>query len=152
MAKKATQLEALEEAKKAPEQESAQEEKLNQDLFADFSEEDALNWNDAEEIDSGKDFDEFLKIDVGASYTGKFVGDLPREGKDEMDLYVFEDYPSKGYKNLSAINQYSSLVKVFSGEKPSNDIVYRITLHKVVEIKNGRTWKDFRVKKAKLNK
>lgn len=149
MAKKA------EQAASVAEENSATDQVMNaenvQDLHTDpFADAEDLDWSDAETVESSRDFDEFLSLAQGESYTGKFVKPLERENDDP--LFVFEDYPSKGYRNCRAINQYSSLRPVFTGVTPDDNVVYRITLHRIVDIKGGKTWKDFRVQKLNLKK
>lgn len=152
MAKKSDNTEATAPAKEAPIFEADQKGALPtfERVESDSDVEDLFQ--DAEDLStSDRQFNEFFRFqNVGDSYTGKFLGIIKPEGFDDP-IAIFEDYPQKGYRNVSALNVTFAIEKVFGAVEASDvaDYVYRITYHAEKEAKKG-TFKDLRISRAKI--
>ena len=109
-------------------------------------------WSNAEDVSSSdREFNEFFKFqNVGDSYTGRFKGIVKPEGFEDP-IALFEDYPTKGYVNVSALSVTYSIDKAFADLNPKDvsEYVYRITYHQEKEAKKG-TYKDLRIQRAKV--
>jgi len=107
-------------------------------------------FTDAEPVDSSdRQFNEFFKFQQpGDQYTGRFLGVIQPEGFDDP-IAIFEDWPQKGYRNVSAINMSHSISAHFGDLNPDDvsQYVYRITFHQEKEAKKG-TYKDLRIVRA----